>query len=403
MSNAFLGRQAIYDYSLSVYGYELIHHCVSSDEAGDPREEDAALSALIRLSAEGLSGGSPCFIDLNERFLGGESELPMVPERVILQAGEGVRPTKEVLDGIRELKEKGAELALAGDPGRAGIEPFLELADYLKIDTGGMEPTELEAAADGLRSHGVPLLAEKVETKEELRACQSAGFELFQGQFLTRPEIAPGFKVPGNKVSQLKLMNSLLDPEVEMDELSELISHDASLTYKLLRCANSATYAPGQPISSISQMIMMIGLRTVRKIVSAIVLMELNDQPGDLLAQSLVRAKMCEQLAAATGEDDPASFYTVGLLSTLDALTGASMEDVLEHLPLSPEIRSALLEGEGDRGFALTCVRGFESGDWGGVCYGELGASELSMAYIDGVHYSREIWGSVPTDERPAA
>ena len=62
---------------------------------------------------------------------------------------------------------------------------------------------------------------------------------------------------------------------------------------------------------------------------------------------------MCQTLAERAGLEDSNTYFTVGLLSTLDALTHVSMEQVLEHLPLSDDLNRALLEGEGSLGEAL--------------------------------------------------
>jgi EAL and modified HD-GYP domain-containing signal transduction protein len=56
--------------------------------------------------------------------------------------------------------------------------------------------------------------------------------------------------------------------------------------------------------------------------------------------------------------------FTIGLFSVSDGLMGAPMEEVLESLPFSDEIRAALLRHEGPKGELLTAVLAYERGEF---------------------------------------
>ena len=67
----------------------------------------------------------------------------------------------------------------------------------------------------------------------------------------------------------------------------------------------------------------------------------------------MVRAKMCEQLAKLMQQSNSATFFTVGLLSVLDAFMDRPMLDILPALPLADEIVEALLAHAGMLGAIL--------------------------------------------------
>ena len=113
--------------------------------------------------------------------------------------------------------------------------------------------------------------------------------------------------------------------------------------YRLLRFINSAYFALPRRVSSIHDAVVMLGARNVRSWVMLVALATLPDQPSELVRTALVRARMCELVGKATGAHDAASYFTVGLFSVVDALMGMRMEDVLEELPLAPELTEALL------------------------------------------------------------
>ena len=401
MSETFIGRQAIYDRSLGVHAYELLYRAGTAVNAathidGDKATARVLMNAFLELGAERLVGESVCFINLTESFLTGKLPLPLPAERVVVEVLEDVLPTPEVIEGVKRLREQGVRIAMDDYIHREENAELLKLCDYVKIDLRAQDRDATRELVKMLRPYGMKLLAEKVETAEEMEFCKGLGFDYFQGYFLTKPEIIEGRGVPANRIALLRMLSRLLDPNVDVDELEEMISQDVSLAYRLLRYANSSIYAPSQPITAIGQTLMMLGLKAVRKIVSLIILVDLDDKPGDLLAQSLVRAKMCEVLATRAGVEDTTSYYTVGLLSTLDALTNTPMATVMGHLPLANDLHEALLGGEGELGDALHCARSFETGEWMSSNFGGLDCMELTECYAEGVEYSRDVWRTMP-------
>jgi EAL and modified HD-GYP domain-containing signal transduction protein len=77
--------------------------------------------------------------------------------------------------------------------------------------------------------------------------------------------------------------------------------------------------------------------------------------------------------------------FTVGLFSVADALLDSPMEDVLDTLPFSGEIRAALLHREGPKGELLTTVVAYEQGEFPSHGDGEV---SLATAYGDAVEYA---------------
>lgn len=397
MAGAFVGRQAIYDRALNVHAYELLYRSGGASEEAAVTDGNRATAlvlsdAFLEIGAQRLVGDMPCFLNLTEDFITGRLPLPLPPDRVVGEILEDIRPTPEIIDGALQIKELGARLALDDYVHRDGIGPLLELADYVKVDLRAQDREATVQLAKDLRRWDVKLLAEKVETEEELQFCMDAGFDLFQGFFLNKPEIVQGHRVPANRLSLLRILAKILDPIVEMDTLSDLISQDVSLSYKLLRHSNSTLFSPRTKISDIQHSLVMLGLRAIREIVSLIVLVDIDDRPGDLVTQALTRAKMCEGLAIRAGHDDPSEFFTVGLFSSLEALTRVRMRDLLADLPLAESLTRALIDQRGYLGAALNCALAFEHADWDNACFEELTAGEISEAYADAADYSRQMW-----------
>jgi EAL and modified HD-GYP domain-containing signal transduction protein len=115
-----------------------------------------------------------------------------------------------------------------------------------------------------------------------------------------------------------------------------------------------------------------------------------NDRPDELLRMSMMRARMCEQIAAKSGYDDTDSFFTVGLFSVLDALLGVPMRNIVDELPFSIEMKSALLEEVGRMGDVLKCVLVCEQSVFEQSDDLVLNRMQLRDIYLDAIAWSNE-------------
>jgi EAL and modified HD-GYP domain-containing signal transduction protein len=117
-----------------------------------------------------------------------------------------------------------------------------------------------------------------------------------------------------------------------------------------------------------------------------------SETPDQVVTTSLIRAKMCELLAQSRGKPGLDRYFTIGILSMVDALLGAPMEEILSELPLADEINAALLQpgSGGDLSQTLGMVKAFERGDWDSVTLDGLTPTQVSNAYHAAVTWSTE-------------
>jgi EAL and modified HD-GYP domain-containing signal transduction protein len=120
-------------------------------------------------------------------------------------------------------------------------------------------------------------------------------------------------------------------------------------------------------LGSVRQGLTMLGSRAVRRWALMLVLTGEADHPAQLAVTGLVRARCCELAARAGLAADPDRAFTAGLLSVLDALMAAPLEELLDQLPLDDRLAAALLHGRGAEGELLGATRALEQGDFGPV------------------------------------
>ncbi len=183
----------------------------------------------------------------------------------------------------------------------------------------------------------------------------------------------------------------LRDPNVKLSELADIVSRDVFLSYKLLRFLNSAYFFFRKEVSSIQQAMSLLGLDNVLNFVSVLVLSRAAPARADIVEKAFARARLCEALATATNQPQPADFFTAGLFSTLDQVAGAPLDELIESLPLAESLRSALLEHEGMIGAALACVLAYEQFGWVNVQFGDLDADHIRSLFVDSIRWTANL------------
>src|SRR5262249_8029556 len=112
---------------------------------------------------------------------------------------------------------------------------------------------------------------------------------------------------------------------------------------------------------------------------------------SELLTIALVRAKMCEQLGQVLAPAATASCFLVGLCSVLDALLDCPLAEVLQGLPLTEELRQALLAHMGICGTIVHGVLAYEHGHWEEVLGLGLEADVVRDAYLAALAWATRI------------
>lgn len=368
MSNfTYVGRQAIYDRQAEVVAYELLYRNseLNRAEIGDHNQATAELLANVftSIGLDSLVGGKPAFVNMPKDFLLGHYPLPELRSQLVVEILEHVEPEESVIAALKDIKARGYTLALDDYVFDEHLTPFLELADIIKVDVMAAGVAVLEQKSTDLGRYQVRLLAEKVETREEVELCRRLGFELYQGYYYCKPQVVTGRKIEGNQLALLEVMQKLTNPKVTVEELAELIQRDVALSYKLLRYVNSAMYAFSRVISSVREAVVILGLNTLIKVVNMILIGGLGQNNQELYRATVLRGRMCEELAIRLGrKEESATYFMAGLFSNLDALLGIPMAELIEQLPLSETVKQALAEGRGELGEVLQLVIGYERG-----------------------------------------
>ncbi len=393
-SKVFVGRQQIYDRDLNIAAYELLFRSNHENRAnfvdGDIATSRLLVNAIVEIGLDNLAFGLPVFVNFTKNFIVGACQIPFDPKQLVIEVLETVEPDPEVIAALGKLRDAGFTIALDDYVDSDNRESLLGMSDIVKVDLRGYEQGRLETEVRRLKKHPLKLLAEKVETIDDFEQCKALGFDYFQGYFLSRPQVVEGNSIAGNQIAILRLLVKLREPTVTFDEIVDLVKQDVSLSLKLLRYVNSLAHGVRYQIDSVRQAAVRVGLQKIRQIVTLLAMSGIGDKPRSLFEATLIRSRMCELIGSVDRPETAEVCFTVGLFSSLDAFLDQPLSEILKELPIAPEIRQALLFGEGPMGTLLNSVLAFERGDWETARQAGIADAVIQDAYLEAI-----AWGHV--------
>jgi c-di-GMP phosphodiesterase len=357
-----IARQSIVDRNRTVQAYELLFRGTVDPERGFDGTEASATSlvtAMLDIGWDQLRGGHPLYLNVDQDFLLSRLVHVAPPESTVVELVGGVVDSPEVHAAVLELKALGFKIAIDDFMGQDDVEQLLHLADVVKVDRLDIELDELTAIVELVHQRKALALAERVEDEETFQRCLEAGFDLFEGYHFDRPQPQEGGVTASQAVS-LQLATLLQGDSPDPAEIEHLLRADVGLSYRVLRLANSSTSGVTREVSSLRQAIVLVGPLALAGWVSLMLLSE-GGQNSAAIDNVLIAARMCELLVTADG-GEPAPAFLVGLLDGVAAILGVSKEEVLETVRAAPQIRAAVLHGEGQLGLALRRTQRYLNG-----------------------------------------
>ena len=394
-----LARQPIFDTKLDIVGYELLYRPESEldrsdlDRDGDRATSQVMLNAFTEIGMQNLIGDKMGFINYTRNHI--LSPPPFQDCQLVVEVLEDITAEPEIVESLKMLKAEGYIIALDDFVYHDSLTPLIEVADIVKVDVLELGRESISEHVKILSQYPLQLLAEKIEDQDMFQYCKELGFDYFQGYFLSKPKVIKGRKIAANKMLVMQLIVKLQSPDLAPKDIHDTISKDPALSYKVLRMINSAAMRRPDKIESLMRAILLVGINQIRRWASFLALSSFDDKPSALHEQTVIRSKMCEYFGAKIDAKRADEYFTVGMLSMLDAFFDLPLEELLGNIPLSEEMNAALLQRDGSLGFILKTCIAYEKGDWGGIDWRQLAQHNLSIkdvkeAYLEALGWASE-------------
>ncbi|MBE6048213.1 MAG: HDOD domain-containing protein [Clostridium sp.] len=364
----YLARQAIYDKRSNVIAYELLfRNSMENYFSGNIDEEKATIKLIANCGTIGLgklTNNKRAFINFPRGVLLKDMISLLEPENIVVEILENVEATENILTYLEELKEKNYILSLDDICNWERCRQFGDLIDIYKIDFMATNKTERELILSEIRNvnPNAELLAEKIENEEEFKEALKNGYSYFQGYYFSKPVIVAENDISVKNLNCFNIMVELMNPEFDMDKIENIVKSDVAISYKLMKFLNSSRFGFLQEITSIRQAIMLLGKNDLKKWLSLIAISEMqNNNNEEITNSSIVKAYFCELVAEEIDKTKASNAFMTGLFSNLDNFMNKDMEDIIGDVPLSEDIKEALLGADNMMGNILKLVRAYEN------------------------------------------
>lgn len=356
-SSAFLCREAVFDRNNRLAGrlFRLQKSSVRADaSAAEQRQFDRNLLDTLNASTDAWNT-SLAFIPLSSDSLGlaAVDRLKTTNLVLLVQLAADADPNQLPLR-LEMLRQRGLRIGIFRQPTNPAFTQTIAFADFGCIDIGASEATNIRDFSAAFRAMAkeqpAHLFGANIDTLDEHRFCHQWHFDYFHGEFaatsLSRPDES---KADPHKVQLLHLLR-LVQGDAETPEIVAAMKHDPLLAFRILRYLNSPALGLNHHIDSLSQALVILGRQRLARWLSVLLftVQEPNFNDWLLVESALTRGRLMEVLGSQlqpNAAHDP--FFLTGIFSCLGRLLRRPLVELLDDMPLSEDVRAALLENRG--------------------------------------------------------
>lgn len=402
--NRYITRQAIKDADSRILGYEVMYSggdAYSITNANEVSVAETIYNCLVQNSEKALKN-SRTFMTFTSSLLAKKTPHLFKNTDLVIQIDDSVIIHPFAMHLLQQYLDEGYEVAANDFQFAPRYLALLEQLSYIKINLKTLNAGSAENIMRVAKSMNKRVIATNVDTKELADFANKLGIYGMQGNYIA-DKLANKVHQSGYLRSNFfRLVVAVTKEEPDIHEIEEIIMADVTLSYSLLKIANSAYFARRVKTDSIQQAIVTLGLNQLKRWVYLLSVGDTEDENmqdfEEFIKLSFMRASFASELQHYMKDPDitKSEAYMLGMFSTLEYLIDASMQEILTDIPLADELKDALISGEGKGGLLLKLVICYEKADWKNISLyaEELGipANMLTTIYFNCMENVNEIW-----------
>ncbi len=401
--SANIARQPIIGPDGEAFAYELLYEDrgVSLYNQNDTLAANMIEDFLLQMDSTRLLNDKKAFITFTPNLLEKDVAQMLRPDGLVIQIEDSilVHPVAQKL--IEDHKQRGYQIAIKGFEFSSRYFAILDIVDIIKINMSKPNPS-LSSILDISNSFNKMVIGYNVNTPEIYENTRELGIRYMQGTAVAESMYTAVPQMEHLQSNFFQLIIAITKDEPDLDEIAAIVSRDVTLTFSLLRLVNSAYFALRNPARSVKQALVVLGVGQLKQWIYLLSFKNSEGKiPSELIKTSFLRGQFCQELAPYV-PDLPISkseAYLMGMFSTLGLLMGVPLDEALAPLPVSTEIKDALLTGEGACGALYGLVLKYDNADWKGMSAlaEKLGIESniVSQKYFESAEFVNQIWNDL--------
>ena len=410
MANKYIVRCPIKNRESQVIGHEILYYGEDTLYGSEQRRgEGAAVDTIFNFltNNSGRMRGSLNFMTFTPTLLMKRVPELFDPKDLVIQLDDSAVVHPRALYFVQTYREQGYRIAVNDFQFMPRYLSLIDQIDYIRLNFETLDDDAIEdlmGIASGLGRH---CLAYNINTDELYEKAMRLGVTELEGDAVAERLASEAHDSSYLESSSFQLLSAAATAEPDMREIEQIISRDASLSYALLRVANTVQFASRRRTTSVHQALMNMG---VSKMQQWVYLLCASNSQGELdpffeefLKLSFMRANLCQKLLSHTRvvPITPGDAYLMGMFSTLDYLIDAPLEETLSKVDISEDVKNALLRWSGPAGALYALIISYESADWDKVnrlcTLLGIDPNLLTPLYFECMEQAEEIWKNVNT------
>jgi EAL and modified HD-GYP domain-containing signal transduction protein len=408
-NNRYIVRQPIKDAKGAILGYEILYHGANQAFSGDKGSEsendfaaaDAIFNFLTENSQKSLKG-SLNFMTFTTTLLMKKTPRLFDKSELVIQIDDSVIIHPLSMHFVKQFAQDGYKIAVNEFQFAPRYLALMDDIDYIKLNVHTANEMSMQNTIEIAHSMNKKCIVTNIENESEYQMAISLEADALEGSFVAQKLTTKAHSGSYLQSNFFRLMVAVTRDEPDVEEIEQIISTDAGLTYGLLRMANSAYYTTRARATTIKQAIVTLGITQLKQWIYLLSASgsnhEIEPETEAFLKLSFMRANFCSELMnyATNMPISKSEAYLMGMFSTLGYMVDAPLEEILGELPVSDEIRKALLNKEGRCGMLYDLVLAYEAADWTKIIdlAEQLGIPNnvLTTVYFVCVENVNELW-----------
>ncbi|MEG2537774.1 MAG: HDOD domain-containing protein [Hydrogenoanaerobacterium sp.] len=396
-------RQPIISSNKELLGYEILYQDGASSlyNQADTQAANAIENFLLEFDSEKFLEGKTAFLTFTPNLLLKNIPRMFKPEKLVIQIEDSsiIHPLAQKI--IYRYKKQGYKIAVKNFEFSPRYFALLDVVDIIKLDFAKLDVSQ-KSIVDIGESFQKQIIAYNVNTPEAYAHAIELGCKYLQGTAVAEAMSSQVKRMDHMQSNFFQLVVAVTKDEPDVDAIAEIISRDVTLAFSLIKLVNSAYFALRNKAKSVKQALVVLGLGQLKQWVYLLSFKQSDGQfSTELVKISFLRANFCSELSQFIPNlpISKSEAYLMGMFSTLGLLMEVPLEDALTELPISDEVKQALLTGEGRCGMLYRLVGAYEKASWDEVSTKarELNIPEniISQKYFECVEYVNQIWSEL--------